>query len=63
MLIVPEVFFDYCRDVGVEYARIPAQLIAQAKRVLDLKKLSRFGVEIFFTQVFRHAFPCRYAPR
>lgn len=60
MLIVPEVFFDYCRrDVLVlEWMRgIPVGQIDRLREAgVDLKKLSRFGVEIFFTQVFRHGF-------
>ncbi|MCW3480492.1 ubiquinone biosynthesis regulatory protein kinase UbiB [Neisseriaceae bacterium JH1-16] len=59
-LVVPEVFFDLCsRDVmtmewmhGTPISRID-RLREQG---VDLKKLSRFGVEIFFTQVFRHGF-------
>ena len=60
MLIVPKVYFDYCsRDVltiewmdGTPIADI-ATLQAQG---IDLKKLARYGVEIFFTQVFKNGF-------
>lgn len=59
-LIVPEVFFDYTsREVmTMEWMRgIPvSQIDALRNAGVDLKKLSRFGVEIFFTQVFRHGF-------
>lgn len=59
-LIVPEVFFDYCtREVLVlEWMRgIPVGQIDRLREAgVDLQKLSRFGVEIFFTQVFRHGF-------
>ncbi|TCP11022.1 2-octaprenylphenol hydroxylase [Crenobacter luteus] len=59
-LIVPEVYFDYCsRNVmTMEWMRgIPvSQIDALRNAGVDLKKLSRFGVEIFFTQVFRHGF-------
>ncbi|UXY16376.1 ubiquinone biosynthesis regulatory protein kinase UbiB [Chitiniphilus purpureus] len=59
-LIVPEVFYDWTsRQVltlewmdGIPIGRIDALVEAG----IDLKKLSRFGVEIFFTQVFRHGF-------
>ncbi|BEV72034.1 MULTISPECIES: ubiquinone biosynthesis regulatory protein kinase UbiB [unclassified Paludibacterium] len=59
-LLVPEVFYDYtARDVlTLEWMR--GTPIGQIDRLradgVDLKKLSRFGVEIFFTQVFRHGF-------
>ncbi|MRN38416.1 ubiquinone biosynthesis regulatory protein kinase UbiB [Neisseria sp. N95_16] len=60
MLIIPKVFYDYCsRDVltiewmeGTPVSDIPA---LKAKGI-DLKKLADYGVEIFFTQVFRDGF-------
>jgi ubiquinone biosynthesis protein len=60
LLIVPEVYWDYCgrsvmvmeRMHGIPISRIDA-LKAQAT---DLSALSRAGVEIFFTQVFRDGF-------
>ena len=60
MLIVPRVFFDYCsREVltiewenGIPISDIPAL----QKHGIDLKELARFGVEIFFTQVFTNGF-------
>ncbi|WP_297576875.1 ubiquinone biosynthesis regulatory protein kinase UbiB [uncultured Deefgea sp.] len=59
-LIVPEVFYDFCsREVLVlEWMDgIPIGRIDELKAAgMDLKKLSRFGVEIFFSQVFRHGF-------
>ncbi|WP_410500120.1 ubiquinone biosynthesis regulatory protein kinase UbiB [Chitinibacter sp. S2-10] len=59
-LIVPEVYYDFCaREVLVlEWMDgIPIGKIDELKAAgMDLKKLSRFGVEIFFTQVFRHGF-------
>ncbi|WP_273429827.1 ubiquinone biosynthesis regulatory protein kinase UbiB [Chitinibacter tainanensis] len=59
-LIVPEVFYDYCaREVLVlEWMDgIPIGRIDELKAAgMDLKKLSRYGVEIFFSQVFRHGF-------
>ncbi|MEQ6291403.1 ubiquinone biosynthesis regulatory protein kinase UbiB [Vogesella sp. GCM10023246] len=60
MLIVPEVYYDYSsRDVlTLEWMDgIPVGQIERLRAAgVDLKKLSRFGVEIFFTQVFRHGF-------
>ena len=60
LLYVPEVYFDYCRvDVmvmerihGVPISDMAALRAAGA----DIPKLARNGVEIFFTQVFRHNF-------
>ena len=60
MLIVPKVYFDYCtRDVltlewmdGTPVSDIN-RLIAQD---IDLKKLARYGVEIFFIQVYNNGF-------
>ena len=60
MLLVPQVYYDYCaRNVltiewmdGTPIADI-AVLKAQG---IDLKQLARFGVEIFFTQVFDNGF-------
>ncbi len=60
ILLVPEVFYDYCaRDVLVlEWMEgIPvSQIEALRGAGVDLAQLSRNGVEIFFTQVFRHGF-------
>jgi ubiquinone biosynthesis protein len=60
LLAVPEMYWDYCatnvitmqRMHGLRIADIPGLLQAG----IDLKKLSRDGVEIFFTQVFQHGF-------
>ena len=60
MLIVPEVLYDYTsRDVlTLEWMHgIPVNQIDRLRAAgIDLSRLSRFGVEIFFTQVFRHGF-------
>lgn len=60
LLSVPEVFYDYTRrDVlTLEWmSGIPISQIERLKEAgIDLKKLARQGVEIFFTQVFRHGF-------
>jgi ubiquinone biosynthesis protein len=60
LLIVPEVYWDWCnRDVMV-MARIdgiPVNAVEELKRRgIDIKQLARDGVEIFFTQVFRDGF-------
>ena len=60
LLKVPEMHWDYIatnvlvmeRVHGIPINRID-ELVAAG---IDLKKLSRDGVEIFFTQVFRHGF-------
>jgi ubiquinone biosynthesis protein len=60
LLYVPEVYWDYChRDVMVmEWIdAIQVNDVAQLKALnIDLDRLGRQGVEIFFTQVFRDAF-------
>lgn len=59
-LLIPEVYYDLCaREVMVMQWMdgIPIGRIDELKAAgMDLKKLSKFGVEIFFTQVFRHGF-------
>jgi len=60
LLVVPEVYWEWCgtsimvmeRMHGVPISQTPA-LLAQGT---DLSALSRAGVEIFFTQVFRDGF-------
>jgi ubiquinone biosynthesis protein len=60
LLHVPEVHWDYCRQnvltieriVGIQVDDIAALRAAGA----DIKRLAENGVEIFFTQVFRHNF-------
>ncbi|MBX5459449.1 MAG: ubiquinone biosynthesis regulatory protein kinase UbiB [Steroidobacteraceae bacterium] len=60
LLYVPEVYWDYCRiDVMVmERIRgVPISDMAALRAAgTDIAKLARNGVEIFFTQVFRHNF-------
>ncbi|MBL8516164.1 MAG: ubiquinone biosynthesis regulatory protein kinase UbiB [Betaproteobacteria bacterium] len=60
LLYVPEVHFDYChREVMVmeRIDGIAVNDVAQLKAYnIDTDRLSRDGVEIFFTQVFRDAF-------
>ncbi len=60
LLHVPEMFWDYCSEQVIVMERvsgIPIGRIDQLKAAgIDLKKLSRDGVEIFFTQVFKHGF-------
>ena len=60
LLHVPEMFWDYCSEAVIVMERvsgIPIGRIDELKAAgIDLKKLSRDGVEIFFTQVFKHGF-------
>lgn len=59
-LIVPAVHYDWTsrQVLTLEWMDgIPVGRIDELRAAgMDLKKLSRFGVEIFFTQVFRHGF-------
>ncbi|HEX7644295.1 MAG TPA: ubiquinone biosynthesis regulatory protein kinase UbiB [Burkholderiaceae bacterium] len=60
LLLVPEMFWDFCSSSVIVMERMRGIPISQTERLLaagvDLKKLSRDGVEIFFTQVFRDGF-------
>lgn len=60
LLVVPKVYWDYCRGDILVLERIdgiPVSDIEQLKsQKFDLKKLAETGVEIFFTQVFRDSF-------
>ncbi len=60
LLQVPEVCWDWCTSSVMVMERMRGIPISQTDRLreagVDLKKLSRAGVEIFFTQVFRDGF-------
>jgi ubiquinone biosynthesis protein len=60
LLYVPEVYWDYCRPEVMVMERIHGIQISDIDALrasgIDLKTLSERGVEIFFTQVFRHNF-------
>jgi len=60
LLVVPEVYWDWChRDVMVmqRIHGIPVNATARLREAgIDIPKLARDGVEIFFTQVFRDGF-------
>jgi ubiquinone biosynthesis protein len=60
LLLVPEVYWDYCSTEVMVMQRMHgtpvnqvASLVAQG---IDIARLARAGVEIFFTQVFRDGF-------
>jgi ubiquinone biosynthesis protein len=60
LLAVPEVYWDWCSSSVMVMERMHGTPVGQIERLraegVDLKALSRAGVEIFFTQVFRDAF-------
>jgi ubiquinone biosynthesis protein len=60
LLIVPEVYWDWCnREVMVmqRIDGIPVNAVERLREAgIDVKRLARDGVEIFFTQVFRDGF-------
>src|SRR5437870_2440916 len=60
LLRIPEMYWDYCSESVLVMERMHGVPISQVDRLreagVDLKKLSRDGVEIFFTQVFRDGF-------
>jgi len=60
LLHVPEVYWPYCRPNVMTMERIYGlpvnDVVALQNAGIDLKEMSERGVEIFFTQVFRHNF-------
>ncbi len=60
LLMVPEMYWDYCSSSVIVMERMHGIPVSQIDRLaaegVDLKKLSSDGVEIFFTQVFRDGF-------
>jgi ubiquinone biosynthesis protein len=60
MLYVPEIHWDYCRPEVLVQERIHgipiSDMAALRAAGTNIEKLAENGVEIFFTQVFRHNF-------
>ena len=60
LLYVPEVYWPWCRPDVMVMERIYGIQVSDVDELraqhIDLKALSERGVEIFFTQVFRHNF-------
>jgi len=60
LLCVPEVYWDYCTTNVMTMERMRGTPISQVDRLrsqgIDIPKLARAGVEIFFSQVFRDGF-------
>jgi len=59
-LLVPEVMWDYCATTVFTMEEMHGIQISQVDRLraagVDIKRLARTGVEIFFTQVFADGF-------
>jgi len=60
LLLVPEMYWDYCSSSVIVMERMNGIPISQIDKLqaagVDLAKLSRDGVTIFFTQIFRDGF-------
>ena len=60
LLLVPEMFWDFSTSQVLVMERMTGVPISQVETLrsagVDIKKLAREGVEIFFTQVFRDGF-------
>lgn len=60
LVLIPEMFWDYCHSEVIVMERMSGIPISQTQRLrdagVDIPKLARDGVTIFFTQVFRDGF-------
>ncbi|HET7764414.1 MAG TPA: ubiquinone biosynthesis regulatory protein kinase UbiB [Burkholderiales bacterium] len=60
LLVVPEVYWDWCTPGVMTMQRMRGTPVSQVDELrrqgVDIPKLARTGVEIFFTQVFRDGF-------
>ncbi len=60
LVMVPEMHWDWCTHGVIVMERMKGVPISQIERIraagVDIKKLARDGVTIFFTQVFRDGF-------
>jgi ubiquinone biosynthesis protein len=60
LVMIPEMVWDYCMPDVMVMQRMNGVPISQTQRLrdagVDMKKLARDGVTIFFTQVFRDGF-------
>lgn len=60
LVLIPEMMWDYCRSDVMVMQRMEGIPISQIDRLreagVDIKRLARDGVTIFFTQVFRDGF-------
>ena len=60
LVMIPEMIWDYCRSDVIVMERMKGVPVNQIERLraagVDIPKLARDGVTIFFTQVFRDGF-------
>jgi len=60
LVLIPEMHWDWCRTEVLVMERMKGVPISQAERLraagVDIPKLARDGVTLFFTQVFRDGF-------
>jgi ubiquinone biosynthesis protein len=60
LVMIPEMFWDFCHPEVMVMERMHGVPISQTERLraagVDLKQLARDGVTIFFTQVFRDGY-------
>lgn len=60
LVLVPEMYWDYCTTDVLVMERMQGVPVSQVERLreagVDIPKLARDGVTIFFTQVFRDGF-------
>ena len=60
LVLIPEMYWDYCMPEVIVMERMTGAPINQVERLIaagvDIPKLARDGVTIFFTQVFRDGF-------
>lgn len=60
LVLIPEIFWDYCHAEVMLMQRMQGVPISQTERLreagIDIPKLARDGVTLFFTQVFRDGF-------
>jgi ubiquinone biosynthesis protein len=60
LLLVPEVYWDYCYSGVMVMQRVKGVPISRVTELreqgIDIPRLARVGVEIFFTQVFRDGY-------
>ncbi len=60
LVLIPEMFWDYCQPEVIVMERMKGVPINQIDRLrdagVDIPKLARDGVTLFFTQVFRDGF-------
>ncbi|MFZ4288477.1 ubiquinone biosynthesis regulatory protein kinase UbiB [Variovorax sp. HJSM1_2] len=60
LVLIPEMFWDFCATEVIVMERMVGVPISQTDRLraagIDLPKLARDGVTLFFTQVFRDGF-------